>query len=41
MASANDMKAATATYSSFINVVKVSVPVIAIIAAIVVLIIAR
>ena len=36
MSSANDMKAAEATYHSFIGLIKVSVPIIAIIAAVVV-----
>jgi hypothetical protein len=41
MASANDMKAANATYASFISAVKVSTPVICLIAAFVVYLIAR
>ena len=36
MSSANDMKAAQATYDSFIGLIKVAVPVIALIAALVV-----
>jgi hypothetical protein len=36
MSSANDMKAAEATYHSFIGLIKVAVPIIAIIAVIVV-----
>ncbi|MCW1383443.1 aa3-type cytochrome c oxidase subunit IV [Novosphingobium sp. KCTC 2891] len=39
MASANDMKAANATYAGFINMIKYSIPVIAVITAFVVLII--
>ena len=39
MASGNDMKAANATYGSFINLLKWSVPAIAIIALIVVFLI--
>ena len=39
MASGNDMKAANATYGSFINILKWSVPSIAIIALIVVILI--
>ncbi len=41
MASGNDMKAANATYESFIGVIKVATPVIAIIAAIVVYLLAH
>lgn len=41
MASANDMKAAEKTYSSFISNLKWSVPLIAVIAAIVVMLIAN
>ena len=36
MSSANDIKAATATYNSFIGLIKVAVPIIAIIAVVVV-----
>ena len=36
MASANDMKAARATYEGFIGLIKISVPVIAVIVALVV-----
>jgi hypothetical protein len=36
MASANDIKAARATYEGFINLIKVAVPVIAVIVAFVV-----
>ena len=36
MSSANDMKAAEATYNGFIGLIKVAVPVIALIAAFVV-----
>lgn len=36
MASANDMKAARATYEGFIGLIKISVPVIALIVALVV-----
>ncbi|MDF8331793.1 aa3-type cytochrome c oxidase subunit IV [Novosphingobium cyanobacteriorum] len=39
MASGNDMKAATATYEGFVNLIKYSTPVIALIAAFVVYII--
>lgn len=39
MTSANDMKAAKATYDSFIGLIKWSVPVIAVIVAFVVLVI--
>ncbi|MCH7629076.1 MAG: aa3-type cytochrome c oxidase subunit IV [Proteobacteria bacterium] len=39
MASANDMKAAQATYDGFINLVKVSTPIIAVIVAFIVVII--
>lgn len=41
MASANDMKAANATYASFISAVKWSTPAIAAIAAFVVFLISR
>ncbi len=41
MASANDMKAAEKTYGSFIGLIKWSVPVIAIITLIVVILIAN
>ena len=40
MASGNDMKAAESTYSGFIGLIKVTVPVIAIITAVVILMIA-
>ena len=40
MSSANDMKAAKATYDGFIGLIKVSVPVIILIAAVVVVLIA-
>ena len=36
MSSANDIKSAKATYHSFIGLIKISVPIIAIIAAVVV-----
>ncbi len=36
MASANDIKAARATYDSFINLIKIAIPVIAVIVAFVV-----
>ena len=39
MTSANDMKAAKATYDSFIGIIKWSVPLIAVIIAVVVLLI--
>lgn len=39
MASANDMKAARATYEGFIGLIKISVPVIAVIVAFVVFLI--
>ena len=39
MSSANDMKAAQSTYEGFVNLVKVAVPVIAVIVAFVILII--
>ncbi|WP_263624788.1 aa3-type cytochrome c oxidase subunit IV [Novosphingobium huizhouense] len=39
MAPANDIKAAKATYEGFINMIKVSTPIIALIVAFVVLII--
>jgi len=41
MASSNDMKAAQSTYESFVGVVKVATPVIAVIAAIVVFLLAH
>ena len=41
MTPANDMKAATSTYDSFIGLIKWSVPVIAVIAIVVVLLISR
>jgi hypothetical protein len=41
MASGNDMKAANATYESFIGVIKWATPVIAIIAAVVVYLLAH
>ena len=41
MASANDMKAAASTYASFISLIKVAAPVIMLIAAVVVLLIAK
>jgi hypothetical protein len=40
MGSANDMKAAQATYDAFIGLIKVSVPVIIVIVAVVVVLIA-
>ncbi|WP_295527591.1 hypothetical protein [Novosphingobium sp. Chol11] len=40
MGSANDMKAAKATYDGFISLIKVSVPVIILIVAVVVVLIA-
>lgn len=39
MSSANDMKAARATYDGFIGLVKVSIPVLTVIVALVILII--
>ncbi len=41
MTSGNDMKAATATYESFIGVIKWATPVIAVIAAVVVYLLAH
>jgi len=41
MASGNDMKAAEATYSGFINMVKISTPIIILIAVVVVALITR
>lgn len=40
MSSANDMKAAKATYDGFIGLIKVSVPVIILITAVVVVLVA-
>ncbi|MEO0033772.1 MAG: hypothetical protein RIS94_3530 [Pseudomonadota bacterium] len=39
MSSANDMKAANATYEGFVNLIKVSVPVLAVITAFVIYVI--
>ncbi len=39
MASANDMKAATATYSGFVNLVKWSTPLICVLVFVIILII--
>jgi len=39
MSSANDMKAAHATYEGFVNLIKVSIPVIAVIVAVVIYVI--
>jgi len=39
MSSANDMKAARATYEGFIGLIKVSIPVLAVIVAVVIMII--
>ncbi len=41
MASANDMKAAEKTYGSFIGLLKVAVPVIAVIATVVIFLISN
>lgn len=41
MASGNEMKAAQATYDSFIGVIKVATPIIAVIAAVVIYLLAH
>lgn len=41
MSSANDMKAAQATYDSFIGLIKVAIPVLAVITALVIWLITR